>query len=109
MQFLLIARDRRLGDSAQKRANARDEHMRLLHELKNDGYIHDAGALLSDEGEMIGSMIVANFPDRTALEAYLSREPFKRDGVWGEVEVMPFRSVNWMNKPSLNAVYDVDS
>jgi len=44
---------------------------------------------------MVGSMIIADFPDRASLDAYLRLEPFRRDGIWGDVEIVPFRTVNW--------------
>ncbi|WP_439632393.1 YciI family protein [Shinella sp.] len=99
MQFLIVARDHPGAGPKMKRANARGEHMRLLHQLKAEGKIHDAGAILSEEGEMVGSMIIADFPDRASLDAYLRLEPFRRDGIWGDVEIVPFRTVNWALQP----------
>jgi len=102
MQFLIVARDRPDADARIKRAKARAEHMRLLHQLKGDGNIHDAGAILSDQGEIVGSMIIASFPDRASLDAYISVEAFKRDGVWDDIDILPFRTVNWAMRPPEN-------
>jgi hypothetical protein len=59
--------------------------------LKKAGEFLLGGAILDDNGEMIGSMIVYNFPDRQALEARLKDEPYITGGVWKKTEIKPFR------------------
>ena len=34
------------------------------------------GAILDDEGEMIGSSIIYDFPDRGALDAAIANDPY---------------------------------
>ena len=46
-----------------------------------------AGGLLDDEGKMKGSALVTEFPDRAALDEYLSNEPYVVEGVWQRIEV----------------------
>lgn len=51
-----------------------------------------AGPLLSDDGEtMIGSLIVADFADRAALDAWLAGEPFFQGGLYAEIAIRRFR------------------
>ena len=46
-----------------------------------------AGGLLDEEGKMKGSVLVADFPDRAALDTYLANEPYVVEGVWEKIEV----------------------
>ena len=50
------------------------------------------GAILDDAGEMIGSMLLVDFPDREGVDAWLSVDPYVTEGVWREIEVTPFRT-----------------
>ena len=55
------------------------------------GELRAAGAILDDAGNMIGSVVFADFPSRAALDAWLDREPYVQNGVWKHIEVKPFR------------------
>jgi hypothetical protein len=46
-------------------------------------------ALIDDDGKMKGSMVVCDFPDEDALDAYLKEEPYITAKVWGKVDVLP--------------------
>jgi uncharacterized protein YciI len=50
------------------------------------------GALLDDEGKMIGSIIIATFPTRDELNAWLARDPYIIGKVWERYEVIPFKT-----------------
>lgn len=95
MQFTLIARDDPAPGTLEKRLAARAEHMARIHLLKAAGTILDGGALLDSEGRMIGSVVLCDFPDRAALEAYLASETYVTEGVWKDIEILPFRRVQW--------------
>lgn len=57
-----------------------------------------AGPLLADDHQsMVGSLLVMDFDDRGAAEAWLRDEPFSRAGVYGERAVWPFRN-RWPQK-----------
>ena len=59
MDFALICRDGR--DALQRRLAARVEHMAGLKTGKTDGTIVDGGAILDDEGNMVGSVVLCRF------------------------------------------------
>ena len=44
-----------------------------------------------NHGQMIGSMIVYEFPDRKALDEKLKEEPYITEGVWVKIDIIPFR------------------
>jgi uncharacterized protein len=91
MQFLLIAYDGTDPDAENRRLKVRQEHLDKISNLKRNGEFLLGGAILTDEGKMIGSMILYEFPDRKALDERLKDEPYFTTGVWGKIEIKPFR------------------
>ncbi|WP_163268553.1 YciI family protein [Chelativorans alearense] len=95
MHFALICRDSKEAGTLEKRLAARDEHLERIHSMKAEGTIVDGGAILDETGEMVGSIVLCDFPDRAALDAYLESEIYAREGVWKDIEILPFKRVAW--------------
>lgn len=95
MQFTIIARDDTAEGTLDKRLAARTEHMERIYAMKAEGTIIDGGAITNVEGKMIGSIILCEYPDRSALDAYIKSEIYYREGIWKDIEVLPFRRVQW--------------
>jgi uncharacterized protein YciI len=91
MQFLLVAYDGTDSGALDRRMKARPEHLEKIAVLKKSGEFLLGGAILSDNGQMIGSMIVYEFPDRAALDISLENEPYIAQGVWKSIEIKPYR------------------
>jgi len=91
MQFLLVAYDGNDPDALERRMRIRQEHLGKIAILKKAGEMLFGGAILDDDGRMIGSMVVYEFPDREALEKRLKEEPYITGGVWQKIEIHPFR------------------
>jgi len=91
MQFLLIAYDGTDEGALDLRMRARPEHLEKVADMKQTGEFLMGGAILNDNGKMIGSMIVYEFPDRKSLEEHLKEEPYITKGVWQKIEIKPFR------------------
>ena len=91
MQFLLIGYDGTDSEAPNRRLSVREEHLAKIRNLKQEGECLFGGAILDDEGKMIGSMIVYDFPDRQSLDTRLKEEPYVTAGVWGKIEIRPFR------------------
>ena len=83
MQFMIKAYDGK--DMLEKRMAVRPRHLEGMKELGRQ--IICAGGLLDDEGQMKGSALILEFPDRTALDEYLAKEPYVVEGVWEKIEV----------------------
>ena len=47
---------------------------------------------LDEIGNMAGSVVMADFPTREELDAWLTGDPYVTDGVWQEVQVQPYRA-----------------
>ena len=83
MQFIIKAID---GENMlEKRMAVRPRHLEGMKQLGRQ--IICAGGLLDEEGRMKGSVLVVEFPDRAALDAYLASEPYVLEHVWEKVEV----------------------
>jgi hypothetical protein len=91
MQFLLLAYDGTDQGALERRMKVREKHLQNTAILKKKGEFKCGGAILDDSGKMIGSMIVYDFPDRQALDAWLQDEVYYTKGVWKKVEIKPFR------------------
>lgn len=91
MQYLLIAYDGTDPDALNRRLNVREEHLKKTAVLKKNGNFLSGGAILDEDGKMIGSMIVYEFPERKSLDAILKDEPYVTAGVWEKIEIRPFR------------------
>jgi len=91
MQFLLIAHDGKDPDALARRLKARPDHLEGIEILKRKKEFLFGGAILDDDGKMVGSMVLYDFPDRAALNEMLKDEPYITGGVWKDVKIMPFR------------------
>jgi len=91
MQFLVIARDGTDKAALERRLAARGRHFERLPAMLAAGEMLMGGAVLDDDGKMIGSTALVDFPDRAALDRWLAEEPYVTGDVWLDIEVVPFR------------------
>ncbi len=91
MQFLLIAYDAADINAQERRMAVRPEHLRKIKFLKECGEFLFGGAILDNKGNMIGSMILYEMPDRETLDNRLNDEPYIYGHVWEKIEIVPFR------------------
>jgi uncharacterized protein len=91
MQFLLVAFDGTDAEALERRLKVREDHLQKISVLKKKGEFKCGGAILNDDGKMIGSMIIYEFPDRQSLDLSLQNEPYFTQGVWESIEIRPFR------------------
>lgn len=78
------------------RKEKRPEHLQYLARVA--GSIAFAGPLTNDDGgEMIGSLLVIDFPSRGAVHAWLADEPFNRAGLYARTLVHAFAN-RWPQK-----------
>lgn len=49
------------------------------------------GAMLDDEGKMVGSIMILQFEDEEQLEAWKQSELYITQKVWESVDIKPFR------------------
>ena len=83
MQFIIKAYDG--ANKLDKRMEVRPRHLAGMQQLGH--HVICAGGLLDEEGKMKGSVLIVDFENHAALDAYLAGEPYVVEGVWEKVEV----------------------
>ena len=78
--------------AAEKREAVHGAHVAHLRSAKDYGVtIAVGGPLVSDDGATsIGSLMVIEASDRSAVEKFNHADPFHQNGVWGKVEIRRF-------------------
>lgn len=94
MQFSILALDFPGQEGLDKRLKYRAEHLEGLKKLHASGHFIAGGALVDDDGKMIGSNVFLQFNDRSEFDAWLQTEPFFVHKVWQSVEVREVRLLN---------------
>ncbi len=88
MQFMVLGYDGTDEAAPARRMAAREAHLKQFREKVAQGIFIYGSAILSDDGKMIGSMILCEFPSREALEEqWLKSEPYVVGEVWKRIEV----------------------
>lgn len=93
MLFMFLASD--VENSAEARAAARPAHLARLQELHDQGRLLTAGPtpMPDQEGEMSGSLIIADFEDLDAAQAWAENDPYVDAGVYEELLIRPYKKV----------------
>ena len=91
MQFLVVAYDGTDSEAPARRQSVREAHLAGAREMSTNGAMICGGALLDDDGGMVGSACIVEFADRAALDAWLETDPYVTAKVWQKIEVTPFR------------------
>jgi len=90
-QYLVTAYDYTHVDALQNRMNIRPHHLDGAKEMKEKGNFILGGAMLNDDGKMIGSVMVLQFETDEELEAWKKKEIYITAGIWETVDVKPFK------------------
>ncbi|KOU12080.1 YciI family protein [Streptomyces sp. MMS21 TC-5] len=88
---MLIGRDGTDEGALDRRLAVREAHIALGDKLVAEGRMLFGTALLGDDGNMIGSMLVLDYPSRAELDQWLAVEPYATSGVWEEITITPVR------------------
>ena len=95
MWYVIIAKDH--TNSLEKRLAARSAHIERLKLLQDEGRLLLAGPFPAidspDPGTAgyDGSLIIADFSDLAAAEAWAADDPYVSAGVYANIVVKPFR------------------
>jgi uncharacterized protein YciI len=90
-QYLVTGYDYTDAGALDRRMNIRPHHIDNLKVLKETGNYIIGGALLNEEGQMKGSVMIMQFETEEALEAWKQGEPYITQGIWETVDVKPFK------------------
>jgi uncharacterized protein YciI len=95
MWYAIIATDS--PGSLERRLANRPAHLERLRALQAEGRLLLAGPFPAIDSEdpgpagFSGSLIIAEFADLSAARAWADADPFVAAGVYGAVDVKPFR------------------
>ena len=87
MQFIITAYDGTDEKAVERRLNVREEHLKSIERRFNAGEHLYGAAILDDEGKMIGSVMIVEYPSREELDNWLRVEPYVVSNVWQKVEI----------------------
>lgn len=97
MWYAILSED--VNDSLPLRKKARPAHLARIQELVDQGRLLIAGPHpridSEDPGDagFSGSLVIADFPDLAAAEAWAADDPYVHGGVYSKVTVKPFKAV----------------
>ena len=97
MYYLILAKD--VANSLPLRQKARPEHLARLEALRDEGRLLTAGPMPAVDGEdpgeagFTGSVIIAEFGSLDEARTWAEQDPFKLNGVYASVEVVPYKKV----------------
>lgn len=90
-QYIVYGWDGTDEQALDRRMKARPAHFEKAAELKANGNLVLGGAMLNDEGKMIGSTMVVQFGTKEELQQWLLTEPYVTGKVWEKIDTLPFR------------------
>lgn len=85
--FLVIAHDKQGAEAL--RTQHREAHVSYLKQPHANVKIEVGGPLSADQTQSAGTFLIVNAPDRAAVEAFVSGDPFAAAGIFASVEIKP--------------------
>lgn len=93
-QYLITAYDYTDEGAFERRMGVRPHHLDGAKDLKAKGNYVIGGAMLNEEGKMIGSTMVLQFENEEELKAWKQGEPYITQKIWESVDIKPFKVAN---------------
>jgi uncharacterized protein YciI len=93
-QYLITGYDYTDAGALQRRMNVRPHHLDVAKVLKEKTNFIIGGAILNDDGKMIGSIMIMQFETEEELEAWKQSEPYITQKIWESVDIKPFKVAN---------------
>lgn len=97
MFYLVYSED--VKNSLPLRLSVREQHLERLRSLQSEGRLLVAGPCPAIDGEepgeagFTGSLIVAEFENLSAAQAWADNDPYVAVGVYKKVTVKPYKKV----------------
>jgi uncharacterized protein YciI len=91
MTFLVHAFDFTDAEALNRRLAARETHISGAKSMHEKGELVLAGAMLSPDEKMIGSVVIIEMESLEAVENWLRNEVYVQQNVWDKVNIYPMR------------------
>jgi uncharacterized protein YciI len=89
--FIIQALDYTDDDAQNRRLAVRELHLTRMKEEKEKGIFITGGAIINDEKNMIGSVIILSLPDKQSVAGWVQEDPYVKNRVWNEIHIAPFK------------------
>lgn len=89
MPILLHALDYTDDQALDRRTNYRQQHLELLKQNKENKHVILASAILNDQMNMCGSIVIFNAHTNEEVEHLLKEEPYLIHHVWENYTLTP--------------------
>jgi uncharacterized protein len=90
-QYVIIAHDGIDAEASERRKKIRPLHLAGAKILKEKNQFITGGAILDENGQMTGSVMIVQFETEEEFQEWYNNEPYIKEGVWQTIEVKPFR------------------
>jgi len=91
VQFMVTGYDGTDPGALARRLAVREHHLELGAKLTAEGRMLHGSAIVDDDGRMIGSVLILDYPSRADLDAWLAIEPYAVCDVWRRIEIVRVR------------------
>lgn len=88
MLIALIAKDK--DGALETRKENRAAHLAYIEET---GVVAQAGPLLSDAGEMCGSLVILDVENMDAAQGWAANDPYAKAGLFADVQLIEWKRV----------------
>lgn len=89
MHFVIFASDGDDPEAPERREDARESHLTYSEMAVKTGEQLVAAALVNEEGQMNGSVMIVEFDDIDGVKEWLDQEAYVTGNVWHEVKIYP--------------------
>lgn len=69
----------------------RPAHLAYAHDEKNPAKVKLGGPYLDDTGEMAGSLIILEAPNKATAVRFTENDPYVKAGLFSSIDVRPYR------------------
>jgi len=102
MYFIVTAYDGKDSEAPARRSSAREAHLAGIRKLAKERRHLFGAALLDDEENMVGSVLVVDYPSKkTLINEWLDNEAYVTGNVWQKIDIKPCRVPDFFLDTSL--------
>ena len=78
-------------NSLPLRMQTRQAHLAYAHDENNPSKVKIGGPYLDEKGDMCGSLIILEAPDKATALKFTENDPYVKAGLFSSIDVRPYR------------------
>ncbi|WP_295770284.1 YciI family protein [uncultured Mucilaginibacter sp.] len=90
-QYVVTAYDFTDNNALNRRLEARPAHLKGVKVLKQNNNFIAGGAILNEQDQMVGSVMIVQFETEHLMQQWLKNDPYVMGQVWEKIDVKPFK------------------